>query len=202
MSAALLLAMACGTLISSILAARAARLNVELTRRGNDLTRRGVDLEKSLAGANLNLAMFNFERGSTACKRGEIGTGLLRMVECWRSAEAAGPDGETWRRVARDNITSWQRHQPPSRRSLSGESLISSVAFSPDGKRLVTGCFFNKAQIWDVASGAPAGPPLAVKSAVPHRGLLPHRKGGHDRVHRRHGAALGRRDRSPPSGRP
>jgi hypothetical protein len=74
-------------------------------RRNVDLTRRGDDLEKSLAKANLNMAMYNFERGRAACEQGELGTGLLRRVESWRPAVAAGRPG--------DRLAAHRPDQPP-----------------------------------------------------------------------------------------
>ncbi len=37
---------------------------------------------------------------------------------------------------------------------------VSTVAFSPDGKRLASGDFHGTVRLWDVATGQPVGPPL------------------------------------------
>ena len=37
---------------------------------------------------------------------------------------------------------------------------VTSVAFSPDGKRIVTGSDDKTVQVWDAATGQPVGPPL------------------------------------------
>jgi WD40 repeat protein len=34
------------------------------------------------------------------------------------------------------------------------------VAFSPDGRRIVSGSWVNSLRLWDAASGKPIGPPL------------------------------------------
>ena len=58
----------------------------------------------------LRLALLNFERGQAACEKGEIGPGLLRLVESWRSAVAAGDPA--WQHAARANLAAWQRQYP------------------------------------------------------------------------------------------
>ena len=37
---------------------------------------------------------------------------------------------------------------------------VYSVAFSPDGSRIVSGSWDNSLRLWDAASGKPIGPPL------------------------------------------
>ena len=49
--------------------------------------------------------------------------------------------------------------QPINRSIQHHPGLVLSVAFSPDGKRVVSGCSDHKARVWDSQSGQPIGPP-------------------------------------------
>jgi WD40 repeat protein/tRNA A-37 threonylcarbamoyl transferase component Bud32 len=154
LSSALLLAMVSGTAISSYLAAKASSLNTDLEKRSGDL-------EKSLATTNVSLAMVHFERGNAMCEKGDVATGLVQFVESWRAAAAAGKQGANWRHIARANLESWQRDFPELEAVFTQIDSISAVAFSPDGKTLVTGSRDGTAQLWDAATFAPIGKPMA-----------------------------------------
>ena len=76
---------------------------------------------------------------------------------------------------------------------------VNAVAFSPDGRTLLTSCL-KEARLWDAATGRPRRAAHGA-SALHHRGRLPARRPGRD--HRRlgrDGPALGRRRR--PADRP
>ena len=70
-----------------------------------------------------------------------------------------------------------------------------AVAFSPDGKTVLTGSADGMAQLWDAATGNSIGKPLSPSWYCHHRGVQPRWQ---DRSHRQlgqDGAALGRRYR-------
>ena len=73
------------------------------------------------------------------------------------------------------------------------------MAFSPDGKTILTGCKDKTARLWDAATGQPVGSPLQHEGEVmavayqSRRQDHPHRERGQD------GATLGRGHRIVPS---
>ena len=166
---------------------RISGLNVELTRKG-------ADLEKSLASANLNLAMFHFERSQYLFEKEQIGAGLLWLVKSWQSAAAAGdPD---WQHTARANIAAWQSHLFAVKAVFSHQDRVYAVAFSPDGKTLLTGSADKTARLWDAATGRPIGTPteppgrsLAVAFSPDGKTVL---TGSYDNTARLWDAATGR----------
>ena len=107
------------------------------------------------------------------------------------TARPSSPGGDD--RTARlwDAATGQPIGQPMRHEARSG-----AVAFSPDGKTVLTGCTDRTARLWDAATGQPVGSPSrmgARSSAVayqPRRQDHPHRERGQD------GATLGRRHRS------
>ena len=131
--------------------------SVDSTLRSNRLAAEKVT--ESLK-ANLRNATLNYRRGQEECERGEIGPGLLRLVESWRSAVAAGDLGTGWPHAARANLAAWQRHQPEFHAVFSHAGTVRSVAFSPDGKTVITGSEDKTARLWDAATGQPIGQTL------------------------------------------
>ena len=75
------------------------------------------------------------------------------------------------------------------------------VAFSPDGKRIVSGSGDKTVRVWDATTGQPIGQPLTGHTEpVIERDVQPRRAAHRLRQRRQHGAAVGRRHR--PTHRP
>jgi WD40 repeat protein/predicted Ser/Thr protein kinase len=91
------------------------------------------------------------QRGQTLCEHGDITSGMLWFA---RSLEMA-----TWtkatdlERVIRINLASWQRQLSPLKACFPHDSEVLAVAFSPDGKTVLTGSRDGIARFWDVATG-------------------------------------------------
>jgi WD40 repeat protein/tetratricopeptide (TPR) repeat protein len=119
-----------------------------------------------LSESNRLLAVRNFERGQAAFDKGEIGPGMLWMIECWRSAVEAGEPA--WQRVARANLAHWRPHYRPLKAVLSRTSPILHAAFSPDSRTVITGSMDGTAQLWDAASGKSIGASLQAEGQWLH----------------------------------
>ena len=130
-------------------------------QKSDDLAKK---LQLSLNESSRNLARVHFERGQSACDRGEIGEGLLRFAESYRSAIAAGNAG--WRHTALASLSAWQCHYAGLKAVFSHNGAISAVAFSPDGKTVLTGSVDGTAQLWDATTGGPLCFPLPAGGEV------------------------------------
>jgi len=136
----------------------------EISILAKDLRMQRDTLKLALVTSNQRLATLYFERGQSAFEKGQTGRGLLWMVEIWRSAVAAGDPG--WQHTARANLAAWQSHEIAIKAVFSHQREIDAVAFSPDGKTVLTSSFDNTARLWDAASGKPIGLPIEHQSAV------------------------------------
>ena len=125
-------------------------------------------LESSLAESKSRLARLDLERGQIAFEKGQIGVGMLWTVESMRMAAEAGD--AAGRHVALANLAAWRRSHLDFKEVFPHGDSVSAVAFSPDGKTIVSGSFDKTARLWDVASGKPIGRPMLhqdwVRSAV------------------------------------
>jgi serine/threonine protein kinase len=117
-----------------------------------------LEQAKSLAESNRLLAIRNFDRGQAAFEKGEIGPGMLWMIESWRSAVAAGDPA--WQHAARANLAAWRPHYPRLKAVLSHNMPVNSAGFSPDGRTVICTAKDGTAQLWDAAGATRIGPPL------------------------------------------
>ena len=181
LSAALLVALVSGTILSSILAARASRQATIADTQAARAGRLATDLQASLSRSNRlaseltksldvsersrlaltrERAQSNFERGQGACERGEIGPGLLYFVESWRSAVDA--QDSALARAARASLSAWRHQGPRLLRQLPSteKGRTSIAAYRPDGNAIAIAGVDNLVRLWNPATGEDIGLPM------------------------------------------
>ncbi len=125
-------------------------------------------LSTALAESKSRLARLNLERGHAAFEKGKVNVGMLWTVESLRMATAASD--EAGKHVALTNLSAWRRHVTEPKRVFFHDGDVRSVAFSPDGKTILTGSWDKTARLWEIATGKPIGQPLVhpnpIKSSV------------------------------------
>src|SRR5262249_48184189 len=142
-----------------------------ITALAGDLRTSLAESKRFLAESNRLLAIRNFERGRAACEQGEIGPGMLWMIESWRSAVAARDPA--WQHVARANLAAWRTHYPRLKTVLSHKTSVGGAAFSPDSRTVISGSMDGVGQLWDAASGQKIGPSLQVGGTFLHAAFSP-----------------------------
>ena len=135
-----------------------AEANRRIAGLASNLEKESARLKTALSESNRRLAMLHLERGRTAFEKGQVSAGMLWTLESLRTAAAA--DDEAARRVALANLSAWRRQQLELKQVFSHGGTVTAVAFSPDGKTLLTGSGDGTARLWDVATGRPLGLPM------------------------------------------
>jgi WD40 repeat protein/serine/threonine protein kinase len=135
-------ALATAGLLAALLTAEQAR-TAERLRREQDETRAARQQGQRL------LARLALDRGQALCEQGEVGRGMLWLA---RALELAPADDEL-QMTARLQLAAWRRQLHGLRSVLPHEGPVYAVAFSPDGRTLLTGCTGETARLWDTATG-------------------------------------------------
>jgi WD40 repeat protein len=131
--------------------------------RGLVLLARGLELAVRSGNAELEQA---FRRNLTAWRAADFRKRGRFFVNDWITDLAYSPDGRRFAVASRgkfvqvgDTATGQPLGQP-----LAHDAPVSTLAFSPDGKQLLTGTgdspLKGEARLWDLATGKPLGPPL------------------------------------------
>jgi WD40 repeat protein/tRNA A-37 threonylcarbamoyl transferase component Bud32 len=125
------------------------------------------ETERLLAGAVLN-------HGVALCEAGEMDRGLLWLVHALELADRSrDPDLE---RVVRSNLAAWKDYLVCQRTALWHGGWVWAVAFSRDGRTVVTGSSDCTARLWDAATGQPRSPPLTQAGPVWSVAMSPDQK--------------------------
>jgi WD40 repeat protein len=115
----------------------------------------GRALEASEANrrqAEQRLAENYLDRAHGLCEREEIGAGLLWLV---RSLETAPEEATDLRRVIRTNLARWRQKLHALRAVFAHQGPVLTVAFSRDGRTVLTGSEDGTVRFWETATGKP-----------------------------------------------
>jgi WD40 repeat protein len=138
--------------------------------------------DKSRAVQRL-LALNHLDRGLALCEQGEPQRGVF-----WLARALDTPQPGEFERVTRANLSAWQALLPQAKNQLVHQGSVSKVAFSPDGKTMLTGSYDHTARLWDSATGMPLGAPLSHQGPVVAVAFSPDGKrvltGSHDHTAR------------------
>jgi WD40 repeat protein len=107
--------------------------------------------------AERRLAENYLDRAVGMCEGGDLAGGMLWLA---RSLETAPPEAADLARVIRTNLDGWGGRLSTLKAVLVFHDAVSTTAFSPDGKLLLTTTQGGTARLWDVASGRPIGAPF------------------------------------------
>jgi WD40 repeat protein/tRNA A-37 threonylcarbamoyl transferase component Bud32 len=123
--------------------------------------------------AATRLAENFLDRGLVACTRdGDAALGLLWM--CRALETVPGRNRELQRRI-RMQWSGWKTAVPPLKSIFSHQGMVSALAFSPDGKAVLTGSWgytlrpykpWGEARLWSSATGKELTPPMRHQDSV------------------------------------
>jgi WD40 repeat protein/serine/threonine protein kinase len=106
--------------------------------------------------------LMTLDRALALCEQGDVATGLLWMN---RALQSAGRDSGDVVRLIRQNLAGWRPEQATLVRVLPHRGWVWRVAFSPDGRRIVTtsgdeSAGWGEIRLWDTVTGQQIGKPL------------------------------------------
>lgn len=154
-----------GVLIVAVLIVTRSREQEQAALRNEKAARANEQAALAEQQAALNesrrqSAFLALDRGMSLCDQGNTRLGLLWLSRSLTMAPAGAADLD---RVVRLNLASRGR-QLSSARILAHQGYVHAVAFSPDGRHVLTGSGAGdkgQAQLWDTATGNPLGEPLS-----------------------------------------
>jgi WD40 repeat protein/serine/threonine protein kinase len=105
--------------------------------------------EKRLEAEKMS-ARLALDRGVSLCEHGEVSRGMHWFAQSLRMAPQEADDFVGHIRL---QLGAWSRHLHTLQAVLPHRGWVRTVAFSPDGKFLLTGAEDNAARLWDTATG-------------------------------------------------
>ena len=111
-----------------------------------------ADKESATIKREKKLALIHIDQGMGEIEKGNYARGVSHFFAAYRSAPTAAH--EPLPSSARNLIGGWSLHLGM---PVLHNDWVAAVAFSPDGKTVLTGSYDNTARLWDAASGEPQG---------------------------------------------
>ncbi len=147
------------------LASLEALANLAASRQRDNATKARAESDRLAAELLLDESL-------STCARGDMDQGLSGLVNTLRSAEAAGLND--LRSVCLANLACWDQQRITVSATPPLSSSVTSVAYSPDGRRILFGQWANRglkpgggvARFWDSETWQPTGPELEHASSV------------------------------------
>jgi eukaryotic-like serine/threonine-protein kinase len=145
-----------------------ARKDAEAARREQAVQRavadqRRIEADRQRAESESRLAANYLDR-AIALHDGE--RDAARALPWLALALGTAPHDAPLQSIIRSNLAGCGLQVPPVRVLLAHRSTVWAVAFSPDGKVVLTGSQDRTARLWDAATGEPVGVPLRHEAGV------------------------------------
>ncbi len=119
------------------------------------------------------LAVSRVDHAQALCEQGEVGRGMLWLVD---SLKIAPEDSSDLDKAVRTSLAAWQGQLHSLRAVIKYPDEINSVTFSPDGSRVLAACMDGTVRICDSTTGQPIGTPLHHSSGVNEVAISPNGK--------------------------
>jgi WD40 repeat protein len=179
-SAAGLLTLIAGAVVSLAFGIEASRSAAELEKTADDLAREQRETKKALDASEAvrreleetdrkrrqftrQSALLALEKGVRYWDEGDATLGTLWLT---RSLEMLQPQDADLERVVRTYLAHVPHFIHPLKAILPHDEQAWRIAFSPDGQRVVTASWDGTARLWDAATGTSLGPPMRHKDKV------------------------------------
>jgi WD40 repeat protein len=161
LAAAALVAVA---LVSSLFARHYFRAADDLREEHNNTLAALNDVRTQRDLVQRQLAENYLNQGLAACAlENDPAKGMLQLG---RGLESTSDTNLDLTRTIRTEIAAWRPEVHCLRAVLSHRDLVAAVAFSPDGKMVLTGSWDGTARLWEAATGEAIGPPLKHEGRV------------------------------------
>jgi WD40 repeat protein/tetratricopeptide (TPR) repeat protein len=135
-----------------------ANLALEYKRVAKDNEKKAEKEHELLQKVQRQSANAFFTDGLYSCERGDVGRGMQLLAHALDLAhQAEAPDVA---QACRTQLALWRPRLPAVKMLLPHADEVLAVAFSPDGRRILTGGADKVATLWDATTGQALGEPL------------------------------------------